>query len=738
MSKNMDNSVMILQIALPTPLRRTFDYYPPHHANPCDLKPGMRLKVPFGKRESVGVLLKLATDSDVSPDKLKRALEVIDVYPMLTPSILDLFNFASHYYQHSIGEIIFSSLPPLLRNGEQVSLPQEHLFSLTELGATNNDGALQRATQQIKLIHILKEHPNGLTRQEMMDAGGQAKALTALLAKGFIKKNIREDSTVRAHNSTRLGLALNQHQQQAVTTIIQQQGFATYLLEGVTGSGKTEVYLHVIEHTLKQNKQALVLVPEIGLTPQTVARFQARFAVPISVLHSGLNDRERTLAWLAAQQGIARIIIGTRSAVLTPLSELGVIILDEEHDSSFKQQSGFRYSAKDLAIMRGKLESVPVILGSATPCLETFYNAKQKRFQHLLLPNRAGSAKQPQFHILDIRSKKLEQGLSPLLLENMQKHIANDGQVLLFLNRRGFAPTILCHHCGWTAHCSRCDAKFTYHQYLEQLICHHCGTNHKLFQRCAACHSPQLLFLGLGTERLEKILQQYFPDISVSRIDRDSTRRKGAMEKMLANIKSGENRILIGTQMLAKGHHFPDVTMVAIVDIDNCLYSSDFRASERLGQIIIQVAGRAGRSDKPGEVYIQTHNPEHPLLVQLIKSGYASFAESLLKERRSANLPPFSYLALFRAEATQVESPINFLTEVRSLLAKSNSKFQVFGPIPALMERKAGRYRAQLLVQTDHRGSLQKTLHPTLQAIESLPLSRKVRWSLDIDPLEIF
>jgi primosomal protein N' (replication factor Y) (superfamily II helicase) len=738
MGKNMDNSAMILQIALPTPLRRTFDYYPPHHANPCDLKPGMRLKVPFGKRESIGVLLKLETDSDVSPDKLKSALEIIDEYPMLTPSILELFNFASHYYQHSIGEIIFSSLPPLLRNGEQVSLPQEHLFSLTELGATNNDVALQRATQQIKLIQILKEHPNGLTRQQMMDAGGQAKALTALLAKGFIKKNIRENSVVRAHNSTRLGLALNQHQQQAVTAIIQQQGFATYLLEGVTGSGKTEVYLHIIEHILKQNKQALVLVPEIGLTPQTVARFQARFAVPISILHSGLNDRERTLAWLAAQRGIARIIIGTRSAVLTPLPELGVIILDEEHDSSFKQQSGFRYSAKDLAIMRGKLESVSVILGSATPCLETFYNAKQKRFQHLRLPNRAGSATQPQFHILDIRSKKLEQGLSPLLLQNMQKHIANDGQVLLFLNRRGFAPTILCHHCGWTAHCSRCDAKFTYHQYLEQLICHHCGTNHKLFQRCAACHSSQLLLLGLGTERLEKILQQYFPDISISRIDRDSTRRKGAMEKMLANIQSGENRILIGTQMLAKGHHFPDVTMVAIVDVDNCLYSSDFRASERLGQTIIQVAGRAGRSDKPGEVYIQTHNPEHPLLVQLIKSGYTSFAESLLKERRSANLPPFSYLALFRAEATQVESPINFLTEVRSLLTQSNSKFQIFGPIPALMERKAGRYRAQLLIQTDHRGSLQKTLHPALQAIESLPLSRKVRWSLDIDPLEIF
>lgn len=734
----MEEKKCILQIAIPTPLRQTFDYLLPLGFREDQIKIGLRVRVPFGKRETIGVIINISDQSTLPIKKLKSILEVLDSNPLFTPSILSLYEFASQYYQHPIGEVIFSSLPPSLREGAEAKLPEDTVYTLTELGAMANETTLKHAIQQQKLIQLLKDHPNGLSRDELTEANGQLKALTALLAKGFIRKHIRKGSSVLPNKKTTTCFSLNDHQHQAVKAIIDQQGFSTFLLEGVTGSGKTEVYLHCIEHILKENKQALILVPEIGLTPQTVARFQSRFAVPISILHSGLGDKERGYAWLSAVKGCARIIIGTRSAVLTPLPNLGIIILDEEHDISFKQQSGFRYSAKDLAIMRGKLESVPVVLGSATPCLESIYNAKQERFSHLILPKRAGNAVQPSFHLIDVRNQKLKEGFSPTLLEKMQHHIQNEGQILIFLNRRGFAPTLLCHHCGWTATCSRCDAKLTYHAHLDKLVCHHCAKVEKILKQCSSCHSKELLLLGLGTQRLEKMLTQHFPTASILRIDRDSTRRKGAMEKMLSSIQGGAGQILIGTQMLAKGHHFPDVTMVAIIDIDNCLYSSDFRASERLGQIIVQVAGRAGRSDKPGEVYLQTHNPNHPLLTQLIKCGYKTFAEFLLSERKTAHLPPFSHLALFRAEATDAKLPHVFLNDVRELLLNDDHQLQIFGPIPALMEKKAGKFRAQLLIQTNQRSFLQKSLHPKIQEIETLPSGRKVRWSLDIDPIEVF
>jgi len=599
----MDDKNTILRIALPTPVRQAFDYLAPVDFPAEELQPGLRVKVPFGKRQMIGVILALCNESTISPQKLKTALEILDRKPLFTPEALALYDFASQYYQHPIGDVVFSSLPPVLREGAPATLPEETLFVLTELGANSQDATFKHAIQQQKIIQLLKAHPNGLDKQTILNVSGQTKALTALLAKGLIRKQTRKD-TPPAIKRISGGLPLNEDQAHAVMEISQQKGFATFLLEGVTGSGKTEVYLQCIDQILKQNKQALVLVPEIGLTPQTVARFQSRFSVPISILHSGLGEKERGYAWIAALNGASRIIIGTRSAVFTPLPELGIIILDEEHDASFKQQSGFRYSAKDLAVMRGKLESIPVILGSATPCLESIYKVKQGRFQHLRLPKRAGNAVQPSFHIIDVRSQKLEHGFSPLLLNKIRSHLDDKGQVLIFLNRRGFAPTLLCHHCGWVAQCPHCDARLTYHSHLDKLICHHCANMQNVKKRCEVCKSGELILLGLGTQRLETLLKTAFPDVLISRIDRDSTRRKGSMEQLLSTVHNGQSQILIGTQMLAKGHHFPNVTMVAIVDIDNSLYSSDFRASERLGQIIVQVAGRAGRSDKPGEVYL--------------------------------------------------------------------------------------------------------------------------------------
>lgn len=534
-------------------------------------------------------------------------------------------------------------------------------------------------------------------------------------------------------------LNLNAAQQNAVDKINQSKDFQTFLLQGVTGSGKTEVYLQVIAEKLQAKQQTLVLVPEISLTPQTLARFQQRFSSPIVVLHSNLTEKQRAQAWMQAQTGEAAIIIGTRSAIFTPLKNPGIIILDEEHDLSFKQQSGFRYSARDLAILRGQLENIPVLLGSATPSLESLYNVKRKRFQLLELPERAGTAIHPNFHVVDIRNQYLEDGLSSELLNRVQQHLQRNEQILIFLNRRGFAPTWLCHQCGWIAKCKRCDANLTLHEKPRRLFCHHCEAQQIVPTKCGSCHSDNLLALGLGTERLEKTLQKHFPDTNIVRIDRDSTRRKGSLQKMFDDIQSGHSKILIGTQMLTKGHHFPNVTLVAIIDIDSGLFSGDFRASERLGQLITQVSGRAGRAEKTGDVVLQTHQPQHPLLIQLLQQGYASFAETLLQEREQTHLPPHTYLGLLRAEAVKQTGPQNFLELAIAEAKKINSdSINLMGPIPAPLERKAGLFRAQLWIQAKQRKSLQVFLNTWIPMIDKIKTKPQVRWSLDVDPQEMF
>jgi primosomal protein N' (replication factor Y) len=661
---------LILQVAIDTPLRQHFDYLPPLDMSLKHLQAGMRVKVPFRNKITIGVLLGTSNQSSFDPTKLKRAIEFLDDDALLPSSIMQLAVWAANYYQHGIGEVLLSCFPTLLRQD-----------------------------RSIKSNEIIEQA--WATQDKCLD--------------------------------------LNVAQQNAVQQINQSKSFQTFLLQGVTGSGKTEVYLRVIAEKLQAKQQALVLVPEISLTPQTLARFQQRFAAPIVVMHSNLTEKQRAQAWLQAQTGEAAIIIGTRSAIFTPLKNPGIIILDEEHDLSFKQQSGFRYSARDLAILRGQLENIPVLLGSATPSLESLYNVKRKRFQLLELPERAGTATHPSFHVIDIRNQYLEDGISTTLLQRMQQHLQREGQVLIFLNRRGFAPTWLCHHCGWIAKCKRCDAHLTLHEKPRRLFCHHCEAQQTVPTKCESCHSNNLLALGLGTERLEKTLQKHFPDTNLVRIDRDSTRRKGSLQKMLDDIQSGHSKILIGTQMLTKGHHFPDVTLVAIVDIDSGLFSGDFRASERLGQLITQVAGRAGRAEKPGEVFLQTHHPEHPLLMQLIQHGYANFAETLLQEREQTHLPPHTYLGLLRAEAVKQMGPHNFLELATAAAKKINSNaITLLGPIPAPLERKAGLFRSQLWIQAKQRKSLQLFLNAWIPMLEKIKTKPQVRWSLDVDPQEVF
>jgi len=533
--------------------------------------------------------------------------------------------------------------------------------------------------------------------------------------------------------------ALNAAQAAAMTGVAQADGFQVFLLQGVTGSGKTEVYLRLIEQVAARGAQALVLAPEIGLTPQLLARFEQRFAASIALLHSGLTERERARNWLAARAGLAPIVLGTRSAVFAPLKNPGLIIIDEEHDASFKQQDGFRYHARDVAIVRAQRAGIPVLLGSATPSLESLYNVRQGRYRLLSLPERAGGAAHPQLQLLDVRGQSLQGGLSAPLLAAAGEHLARGEQVLLFLNRRGYAPLLMCHACGWSAQCERCDARMVlYLDRTRALHCQHCGAQRARPEQCAACHGGELRVLGYGTERVEQTLRQRFPDTEVLRIDRDSTRRKGALGELLTRAQSGRAQILIGTQMLAKGHHLPNVTLAGILNADQGLFGADFRAAERMAQLIVQVAGRAGRADKPGRVLIQTHHPAHPLLTALIRDGYAAFAEAALMEREHAHLPPCSHLALLRAEAVNRNAPLEFLHAAQTAAGPlAGNAIQLLGPVSAPMERRAGRYRAQLLLQAVRRADLQRLLDAWMPLLETIKTARKVRWSLDVDPVEM-
>jgi primosomal protein N' (replication factor Y) len=675
----------ILKIAISAPLHQYFEYLAPVDFPLHQLQKGLRVLVPFGKQKKVGFLMEI-TESSVWPkSQLKQAIAVLDEIPLLPDSIQQLLEWTSRYYHCPIGEVFANAMPQSLRRG--------------------------------------KDFKKKLKKP----------------AKKQIEENNKEIISSKDNSNLSSLIQLNIHQQQSIGTIVNSLGkFQAFLLNGVTGSGKTEVYLEVIQAVLDRGEQALVLVPEIGLTPQMLARFRARFSVPLVLFHSRLTDKQRLDHWLLSKTGEASIIIGTRSALFTPLLRPGVIIIDEEHDTSFKQQTGLRYHARDLALVRGRLENIPVVLGSATASLESIFNVNKKRYQILHLPKRAGDALQPVVRFIDLRHQKLDQGFAPALLQTMKKHLQNRGQVLLFLNRRGFSPVTICQDCGWTADCQRCEQKMNFHKNPAHLQCHYCGYRRPLDAHCPACQGQQLLALGQGTQRLEQTLQKYFPDVGIVRIDRDNTQRKGSLDILLKNIHDGESQILIGTQMLAKGHHFPNVTLVGILEADSGLFSADFRALERTGQLLTQVAGRSGRGDKPGEVLIQTYHPEHPLLIHLLEQGFLSFSEILLQERQASQLPPYSYLALIQAEALTATYPLDFLNEVKSQAKMYGEEITLLGPVPSLLPRRAGYYRCQLLLQSKQRNTLQNLLAQIVKPISLLASSRRVRWSLDVDPIELF
>jgi primosomal protein N' (replication factor Y) len=731
----------ILRIALPIPIYRLFDYLAPANIDVSQLKAGCRIEVPFGKHTKCGFLVECVSHSDINSDKLKQAKRIVDDAPLLSSKDLKLLHWASQYYHHPLGDVISAAFPVALRKGKAAILHTEKRYALTELGKTIDSTQLKRSPKQQSVLAKFQQHPQGLTESELSAWNDNWKAsVKQLLEKQLLQLTTDFIPTVTDKVIGEANLHCNPPQQAAIDAVCASLGhFAVFLLEGVTGSGKTEVYMQIIQEVLARGQQVLVLLPEITLTPQLEDRFKRRFAMPIAISHSKLTDNQRQQAWLSMRQGQASILLGTRSALFTPLRKPGLIILDEEHDSSFKQQEGFRFSARDVAIVRGKLLNIPVLLGSATPSLESLHNVNQQRYQLLHLPERAGSAQAPSLQLLDIRNKRMHEGICESLVNEIHKTLAKKEQVLLFLNRRGFAPTLICHGCGWVARCQRCDANLVIHYDEQTLRCHHCGQEQRLINKCPACKTGELTALGLGTERIEKVLAELFADKTIVRLDRDSTQRKGTLENFLEQINQGDVDIILGTQMLAKGHHFPNVTLVAILDVDSGLFSIDFHAAEKMAQMIVQVSGRAGRAEKPGRVIMQTRQPEHPLLTTLIRDGYRSFANNALAERQDAALPPYSYQALLRAHAIDAENPLLLLRAVaESARTLDNGHTLILGPVAAPMAKRAGLYRYQLLLQSNKRQDLHKLLDKLLPQIDKLKLAKKVRWSLDVDPVDLY
>ena len=748
----LGKAMPLIQVALATPLRRLFDYWPVA-GEPLPTA-GVRVKVPFGNRQMIGLVMGQVEISDLPTNRIKAALAYLDTKPLFTQQHLDFLSWVASYYHQPMGEVLQAAIPALLRQGQNLHPPQEPRWQLTEVGKTTPLTELQRAPRQAELLKLLQASGQPKTQKALQAEGYSLAMLQALHTKNLIElqklatktqgiglPQLPPDDHLPKSVLAQVPLRLTDEQQQVMHTLNSKlDTFSPALLQGVTGSGKTEIYLQLIQQLLEAGKQVLVLIPEIGLTPQTLKRFEQRFNRRVVSMHSAMTDKERLDAWRSAMQGRAAVVLGTRSAIFTPLPKLGLIIVDEEHDASFKQQDGVRYQARDLAVLRAKQENIPVLLGSATPALETLAKAKDGAYLWLHLRQRpAQGVEVPEPKLLDIRNRKLFGGFSEPLLLAMDKHLKADNQVLVLLNRRGFAPVLMCTSCGWIAGCLHCDSRMTWHREPPKLHCHHCDQQQPLPVNCPQCIEGELKPLGVGTERAEETLVERYPDIPVIRLDRDSVKNRNDLAAKLDQIARLRPAILLGTQMLAKGHHFPDVTLATLLNADHGLYSSDPRAMERTAQLIIQVAGRAGREEKLGEVIIQTHHSDDPRLEKLCVEGYEALALDLLEERQKINWPPYAYLAMFRAEAPkteQVEALMRLLAQQANAINQEN--IALLGPVPAPMERRQGRYHMQFLLHNKTRAPLHRLVAQLLHWLESSPEARRVRWSLDIDPEDLF
>jgi primosomal protein N' (replication factor Y) len=753
--------MFIIRVAVDVPVNTLFDYLVPE-IGPQDI--GVRVRVPFGKKQVTGVVMEITSCSSLSPSrfrtpsvKLKYAIEIFRDIPPLPETLLELFRFCSAYYHHPIGQVVMNGLPGRLREGKPFvkKSPVCLQYRLTDAGHRVDVSSLPvRSIVKRRLLARLGEQVPLRGEEIKRSSARVLHALKEFLALGWVEEetasppsippaypaNTLDDTEYAEYSAIMEDTAvptLTAEQKYAVDEIAAQTGrFKPWLLHGITGSGKTEVYLRLISLLLRQGRQTLVLVPEINLTPQLEATFRSRFpATRLISLHSGLNASARATGWVQAQQGNAEIILGTRLSVFTPVPRLGLIIVDEEQDTSFKQQEGLRYSARDVAIFRAKRAGIPIILGSATPSLESYYNSITGRYSRLRLASRAvRNAVPPIVRCIDARTAKIIEGLSEPLIAALGKRLASGEQSLVFINRRGYAPVLWCGACGWMAPCHRCSSRLVVHLREGKLCCHHCGHQERFPDACPECGNQDLTPFGHGTQRVETALAQHFPKARIMRIDRDSIRRKNSWQHMLKDIQEQRVDILVGTQILAKGHDFPNLSLVAILNSDASLFSTDFRASERVFTQLMQVAGRAGRASIPGEVLVQTEFPAHPLYEALKKHDYDSLAQILLVERKNAGFPPFVHQALLRVEAQRIDIALDYLANAAAILPPPR-QVNVFDPVPAQMTRLRGMERAYLLIQSSSRAQLQEFLAAWHVKLTELP-GRKVRWSLDVDPVE--
>ena len=722
----------IVQVAIPCPLRQTFDYLSDLDAEQWHA--GMRVQVSFSGRTVIGFVVSSKNTEEAKQQTLKPIEKRIDAQALIPKAMIDIIIWVSRYYHHPIGECFQAALPKQLRGADAAQIEYEIYWCLYQHRQSNQ----QLGKKQQQIINLLEQHKNALPDSVIKTHLGPCKSsLESLQTRELIQADKIEKMPLFSSNRQDHSQALNTEQQATVNTVWQHRdGFQPYLLHGVTGSGKTEVYIELTARMVAQGKQVLILIPEIGLTGQFVERFYARLGARIVVMHSSVSDKERKQAWLLAKQGGASVIIGTRSAIFTPLINPGLVIIDEEHDSSYKQQDGLRYHARNIAMVRGRNHRIPVVLGSATPSLESLHLAAQGRYQTLQLSERAGGAQLP--HVELVNTDGLSEPISPQMHKAIEKHLAEGNQVLLFINRRGFAPILMCHECGWQAHCKSCDARMVVHQQRNILFCHHCGYIQRLPEECAECGHKELKHYGAGTEKIEHSLAKRFTNYPVVRIDRDTTQAKNAFAEMVTQVHTGKPQILVGTQMLAKGHDFHNVTLVGIIDADHGLFSADFRASENLAQLVVQVTGRAGRGKKKGQVMIQTRQPDHEFWRHLLQQNYSAVAHALLRERSQLMMPPDHYWVVIRSEAVIQNEAMQLLFDVLGIMQRSAaSEVMLLGPVPAIMEKKAGRYRAQLLLSCAQRKPIHQLLDQTLPEISKLRLARKCRWSVDVDPVAL-
>ena len=733
----MSQPAKICSFALSLPVYHLFDYELLEGAKAI---PGMRFKLPFGRGQKMGVLVACQEQPISQHKNIKAVLTKLDEEPLLSSHLMQLACWLADYYCQPLGEVLFQFLPGKARKVEPLTETRVQIWTANPIEDEILMSIRRKAPRQYDVLLALKQSANGLNAAELRQIHeAWHQPVKILQSRGLVERTYRENLSFSKVN-LQPGFKLTENQQKICSQMsLLTEQFLVHLLQGVTGSGKTEVYLELMLQVIQQGKQVIYLVPEIGLTPQLLERLQSRLGQGVVSSHSALTDLQRYQSWDQFKRGIAQVIIGTRSALFSESQNLGLIIIDEEHDASFRQQDGIRYHARDVAIKRAQMLDIPVVLGSATPSLESLHNLSKPHYRLYRLDTRVNNSKPPTIELLDCSQVPLNTGCSPQLLKAIKQHLNAQGQVLLYLNRRGFAPVVMCHECGWQSSCYQCDARMTLHQSVNKLICHHCGFSVMVPHKCPDCGVKEIRHYGVGTQQLEEFLKLQFPTVEVIRIDRDSVKSSKHFELKMKPVREGNPCILVGTQMLAKGHDYPHITLVGLLDSDQALYSSFYRASERLVQTVLQVSGRAGRAEKKGQALLQTAFPSHPLMLNLCHQSYSELVTGILQEREMVRFPPYARVVTFQVDAVELALAMQKLDQLKQILTELNtaSPVKIIGPMPALMTRRIGRFRAQLSILSDNTQAIRQILQQLMTKIQGIRNTAKSRLTIDVDPLDL-